>query len=192
MVVDVGPVLIRRRVFVPWHYLWIPACRDTVGDMSTWRPKPEIRVKALGLHWRDERLLAAEVYRDDGSVKGVRPLGGSIEFGEPAEVALRREFKEELGVNVEVLGGPILMENLYFHEGVTGHEVLFIFEVDLPPAAFNNRDYITFQESDGTLCTERWYDLDLLDQAGGLELYPAGLKTLLTTPPGARSSDQEG
>ena len=152
--------------------------------MNTWRPKAEISVKALGLHWRDGRLLAAEVHRDDGSVKGVRPLGGSIEFGEPAEAALRREFREELGVDVEILGGPILMENLYSHEGVAGHEILLIYEVSLPSAVFDERYCIIFQESDGTPCMARWYDLDFLDQAGGPELYPAGLKPLFINPPG--------
>ncbi|MCJ9736228.1 DNA mismatch repair protein MutT, partial [Bradyrhizobium sp. PRIMUS42] len=29
--------------------------------MTTWRPHAHIRVVAIGLHWRDGRLLAAEV-----------------------------------------------------------------------------------------------------------------------------------
>ena len=72
--------------------------------MNVWRPAPAIRVKALGLHWRDGRLLAFEVHDDAGRVTGVRPLGGSIEFGETAEAALRREFREELGIDVVVAG----------------------------------------------------------------------------------------
>ena len=66
--------------------------------MSTWRPHPHIRVVALGLHWRGGRLLAAEVRDDAARIKGVRPLGGEIEFGESWRTALVREFNEELGV----------------------------------------------------------------------------------------------
>ncbi|MEM7546624.1 MAG: DNA mismatch repair protein MutT [Pseudomonadota bacterium] len=39
--------------------------------MTVWRPQQVIRVKALGLVWRNGHLLAREIHRDDGSVKGV-------------------------------------------------------------------------------------------------------------------------
>jgi len=49
--------------------------------MAVWRPPEAIRVKVIGLAWRESRLLAAEVETDGGGVKGVRPLGGSIQLG---------------------------------------------------------------------------------------------------------------
>ena len=61
--------------------------------MTPWLPSSTIRVKALGLHWRDGRLLASEVNRDDGTLKDVRPLGGTVEFGETWQDALIREFQ---------------------------------------------------------------------------------------------------
>ena len=77
--------------------------------MTVWRPSQTIRLKALGLHWRKGRLLAAEILDDAGRVKGVRPLGGTVEFGETAEAAVRREFHEELGVTAIPLGPPVFM-----------------------------------------------------------------------------------
>jgi hypothetical protein len=74
---------------------------STLPAMSTQRSN--INVKALGLHWRNGCILAAEVYDSHGRVAGVRPLGGTVEFGESSETALRREFIEELGVEVQVL-----------------------------------------------------------------------------------------
>ncbi|PDV86278.1 DNA mismatch repair protein MutT [Rhizobium sp. H4] len=62
--------------------------------MTVWRPPQQIRVKVIGLAWRQDRLLAAEVEDDGGRIKGIRPLGGSIEFGETREQALQREFRE--------------------------------------------------------------------------------------------------
>ncbi len=147
--------------------------------MTIWRPTSSIRVKALGLHWRGGKLLAAEVRDDGGRVKGVRPPGGGIEFGEPAEAALRREFREELGVDVDVLGGPIVLENLYVHEGSPGHEILFIYEVRFPPGAFDGEERIAFSENDGTPCLARWYGLEQLDVDGGPALFPTGLKSRL-------------
>jgi hypothetical protein len=92
--------------------------------MSTLRSN--INVKALGLHWRDGCLLAAEVYDNEGRVVGVRPLGGTVEFGESSQTALKREFLEELGAEVKVLSGPLVIENIYVFEGENGHEIMFV------------------------------------------------------------------
>ncbi len=147
--------------------------------MSIWRPVSEIRVKALGLHWRAGRLLAAEVHDDLGGIVGVRPLGGSVEFGERAEAAVLREFKEELGVEIRVSSGPIVMENLFAHQGIAGHEVLFLFTIELPLGAFAEQESIRFQEDNGTAGVARWYDLNALDSDDGPTLLPKGLKPLL-------------
>lgn len=152
--------------------------------MTTWRPSSHIRVKALGLHWRNGRLLASEVRDGEGRIQGVRPLGGGVEFGEPAGLAVVREFKEELGIDVEVLGEPIVTENLYVYEGVSGHEVLFIFDVAFPAGAFEGEERIVFHEDNGAPCVARWFDLEELDREGGPELYPKGLKSLLRSKAG--------
>ena len=49
---------------------------------------------------RGDELLLMVVRSDDGAIKGYRPLGGSIEFGERAADALKREFTEELGLAI--------------------------------------------------------------------------------------------
>ncbi|EJN10700.1 ADP-ribose pyrophosphatase [Bradyrhizobium sp. YR681] len=147
--------------------------------MTTWRPHPHIRVVAIGLHWRDGRLLAAEVRDDAGRIKGVRPLGGEIEFGESWQTALLREFNEELGIVVRIIGGPLVMENIFVHAGATGHEVMFIADVAFPDEAFAGQDRIDFREDNGEEIVARWFDLGDLDVEGGPSLYPAGLKELL-------------
>ena len=155
------------------------ACTDERPAMNTWRPDPRIKVKALGLHWRHGRLLAAEVLNDKGQVKGVRPLGGGMEFGERWQDTLTREFQEELGIHVQILGEPRILENIYTHEGAPGHEVIFISEVAFSPDAFAGQDSIRFFENNGAACVARWYDLAQLDIEGSPELYPSGLKQLL-------------
>ncbi len=144
-------------------------------------PRTKINLKALGLHWRNGCLLAAEVYDKKGRVAGVRPLGGSVEFGEDSEAALRREFREELGVEVEVFSGPLVMENIYVFEGESGHEIMFIFKIGFVSNDYQGQDVITFQESDGTFGVARWYDPKTLDLDGSPGLYPKGLKALLTS-----------
>ncbi|BBO15271.1 MULTISPECIES: NUDIX hydrolase [Bradyrhizobium] len=150
--------------------------------MTIWRPHPHIRVVAIGLHWRDGRLLAAEIRDDAGRIKGVRPLGGEIEFGESWRTALMREFNEELGIDVTITSEPLVLENIFMHEGATGHEVMFICEVEFPDGAFADRDRLDFLEDDGEQIVARWFDLADLDVDGGPSLYPAGLKDVLLQP----------
>lgn len=150
--------------------------------MTSWRPHPHIRVVAIGLHWRDGRLLAAEIRDDAGRIKGVRPLGGEIEFGESWRAALIREFNEELGIDITITGEPVVLENIFVHEGSTGHEVMFVAEVAFPDDAFAGQDRIAFREDDGEEMVARWFDPSELDSDHGPELYPTGLKSLLLAP----------
>ena len=147
--------------------------------MSTWRPASRIRFKALGLHWREGRLLAAEVLDDAGCVKGVRPIGGTVEFGETAEVAVIREFQEELGITVKAVSPPTFMENIFMHEGSLGHEIVAIFDVSFPPDTNLPKERFQFTEDSGTTCFAEWFSLDMLDLPNGPQLYPSGLKAHL-------------
>ena len=149
--------------------------------MTVWRPRASIRVIAIGLHWKEGRLLAAEVCDDDGTLKGVRPLGGGVEFGETWRDALIREFHEELGVTVVVEGSPLVLENLYEHYGEQGHEIVFAANVALPNDAFADLDVIHFKEDNDVACIARWFDLNDL-AARSIPLYPLGLADLLTPP----------
>mgnify|MGYP001791623739 FL=1 len=147
--------------------------------MTVWRPASAIRVKAIGLAWHEGRLLAAEVLDDRGQVKGVRPLGGSVEFGERWQDALAREFAEELGLAVTIEREAGALENIYTHEGFVGHEVIFVADVLLPAGTIQRREEIRFSEHDGVPYVARWFDVSLLDQPGEPALYPEGLRELL-------------
>jgi len=120
------------------------------------------------------RLLAAEVYDDQGNVIGVRPLGGQIEFGETREVALRREFMEELGVEIEITGNWRMFENLYEHEGLIGHEYIISASIGLLDASLYNQERMVFSEDSGTESVARWFSLKECKR-GEIALFPTGL-----------------
>ena len=147
--------------------------------MTLWRPNNQIRVKAIGLLRKEEKFLAAEVKRDDGTTKGVRPLGGTLEFGETWQQALRREFKEELRTEINILSAPIILENIFRHEGTLGHEIIFVAEIRAPEAFYQRHSPVYFKEDGGTRHKADWFSLSDLTTKG-LDLYPNGLTKYLT------------
>jgi 8-oxo-dGTP pyrophosphatase MutT (NUDIX family) len=142
--------------------------------MSKWRPAQLIQTKVIGICVNKGALLAMEVYDDKGQVKGVRPLGGLIEFGETRETAIAREFMEELNTQISLSGRWRTFENLYLHGGKRGHELIFAIGIKLNDRSLYRQEVIVFSEDSGTTSTARWFPLDVL-KAGEIELYPTGL-----------------
>lgn len=144
----------------------------------TWRPPDRIRAKAIAIAKREGRLLVCEVLDDRGVLKGWVPPGGGVEFGEPAEVALRREIKEELGVESTVSGAPTIYENIFEHEGATGHEIVFVFPVSFGALGITAERRFQYRESDGARHFAEWIDIDRF-RNGTEKLFPAPVLSFL-------------
>lgn len=146
--------------------------------MAHWRPPADIRVKTLALAVRDGRFLAEDVTDDAGRLVGLRPPGGTMEFGERREETLIREMAEELGAAIAITGAWQVFEAIYRHEGALGHEIVFAVPIRFAEERFYREDAVPFHEDDGTLCHARWWRLDDM-RAAGLALFPAGLEAVL-------------
>jgi len=153
--------------------------------MTLWRPASSITVKALALIWQDDALLLSDVHDDSGRVTGMRPLGGTVEFGEPWRDTLQREFLEELGARIHLLDEHFVMENIYEHHGVIGHEIVFLCHAHFHDNSYYRMDTIVYEISEESVGTARWITLDEL-AAKGLELYPTGLEERLTAVKSSR------
>lgn len=138
---------------------------------------PTIRPIVIGVAIRDGRILAIEAFDAHKGERFYRPPGGGIDFGEPSEGALQREFREELDVEVASLGYLGALENDFTYEGRPGHEIVLVHRVELTGERFDD-DTVAGIESDGAGYTARWLPLAEV-RAGSAILYPDGLLALL-------------
>lgn len=157
----------------------MPVAPATATPTSNWQPPQRIRPLAIGIIRDGARVLLMAVH-DRHGLKGWRPLGGGIEFGERADAALIRELREETG---EEIAPPTLLrviENHYEMNGVAGHEIVFVFEARFArPQAYQRLDY-SFADGDASnLAT--W--VDIADIAAGAQtVFPPDIAGLITGP----------
>ena len=134
---------------------------------------PFIRNLAVGLPVRDGYVL---VLNGTDAVKAEefhRAIGGGIEFGETAEEALRREFAEELGVELQAVNLLGVLENIFEYEGQAGHEIVHVFQVesaDLDAIALDAELHVLDEGS-----PVGWNRISSLDRP----LYPSGALQLV-------------
>ena len=132
------------------------------------------RVAAVAVH-RGHVLLHRSAQDDFWSLPG-----GRCELWELAQDALRREMREEMGIDVHVGRLLWVVENLFEQEGVAHHELGLYFKVDLgPDFGYNCRDSFEGSE-EGLRLTFRWFPLA---SVRGLRLYPVFLQASLASLP---------
>ena len=139
-----------------------------------------IRAKAVCVCRHDDCILVGPGV---DSVKGETffgPLGGGVEFGEPATDAVRREMREELGVELEDVNLLGVLENIFTYEGEPGHEMVFVFEARLADESLYDRELLTGEESNGQRFEAIWVPVRRF-APGGPPLYPHGLYELLVS-----------
>lgn len=127
---------------------------------------------------KHEGKLLAGIGRD--SVKKetfYRLMGGGIEFGEKGEEALRREFQEELGTDLENIKFVTVLENIFIYEGKKGHEIVMVFKGDLVNKdLYNKQDIPILDSKEGGVAS--WQKIEDYKN-GKLILYPQGISEFI-------------
>jgi len=85
----------------------------------------KFRVSVYGLLFRGDKLLLQR----HPDLKSFGLPGGGIEIGEGIEDSLRREFKEETGLIVEMGDLVAVTEDFFTYEGEDAHSILIIYKV---------------------------------------------------------------
>lgn len=143
----------------------------------TERPRPV----ALGIIREGDEIFVFEGHDPHKGETFYRPLGGTIEFGERAADAVKRELSEEVGVTASDATLLTVIENIFDWQGHTAHEMVFVFEVTLAdPERLRSVDLIAY-EANGERINCMWKPL--AEFRSGARLYPLGLLDALDPKP---------
>lgn len=104
------------------HRVWIVTQKRQNGT---------IRPLSLAIIKKEGKVLAYKGYDEKKDEYFYRLPGGGIEFGERAEDTLKRELKEELGLDININAQLGVLENLFTFNNKKGHEIAFLFEASL-------------------------------------------------------------
>jgi ADP-ribose pyrophosphatase YjhB (NUDIX family) len=108
--------------------------------------------------------------------------GGRVEMGEASEETIRREMREELGVDVRVERLLWIVENFFEYDGKKCHELAFYYLMTIPDGRLR-ADGETFEGLEEFFEGKpvvrllfRWHPLDRLEE---LEILPSFLRERL-------------
>lgn len=103
-------------------------------------------------------------------------IGGRVEIGENSENTIRREIKEELGKEIDIIGYVSTIENFFTFEGSKYHEYMFVYEAEFK----DEKDKLI----EDTLCNIegkdylKYYWVDLKD-IDNVDIKPKVIKDIL-------------
>ena len=128
----------------------------------------EIRPIALGLAIRGNKLLVSEGYDKVKKQTFYRCLGGGIEFLEKSEDTLKREFLEEINVNITVNDFLGISENIFTYNGKKAHELVLYYNISILDKDFKD-EYVVIDDHGQSKAV--WIDINEFKNKNKI-LYP--------------------
>lgn len=131
----------------------------------------QIVIKSIGVFVKDGKTLASRGFDEKKGESFCRGIGGSVNFRETSEEAMKREVKEELGCEVESLKLIDVIENIFTFNGEDRHQIVFLYTGDLSNQDLYKKDKIHIVEPYSEFDAE-WVPIeDILDKK--VILYPS-------------------
>ena len=128
----------------------------------------EIRPIALGLAIKNNKLLVSEGFDKVKNETFYRCLGGGIEFLEESKEALKREFLEEINVDITVKDFLGISENIFTYQGKKAHELILFYSIEISDENYQE-EYKVIDDHGETIA--KWIDINEFKNKNKI-LYP--------------------
>ena len=128
----------------------------------------EIRPIVLGMVKKNNKILVSKGYDKVKDEEFYRSIGGGIEFLENSKEALKREFKEELDIDIEVGNFLGISENIFTYNGKNAHELILFYEVYIRDEDYKEKYHII---DDNCETGAEWIDIEKFKNRE-LKIYP--------------------
>ncbi len=155
---------------------------DTTRTMITFKNsgfKFTYRIGGIALH--NGKVLFQKATVNPEAIFWFLP-GGRAELGESSEETLKREMREEMGVEITIERPVYIVENFFGDEAKYHHELGVYFLMTFPPDSYLYHEQGPFihEENDELPLIFEWLPLDQLEQ---LPVQPKFFRSALQTIP---------
>lgn len=134
----------------------------------------KLNIRAGGIVIHNNKLLT---HKDINADHYCLP-GGRVQIGENSENTIKREIKEELGKEIEIIGYIATVENFFEMDGYKYHEVFFLHKIEFKEDEDKKIQH-TIKNIEGKEYLQyEWIDLNKIDK---YNLVPKCLKHILKT-----------
>ena len=129
-------------------------------DLTVVLDNKKLNIRACALIIHNNNLLV----HNNVNESHVALVGGRVKIGESSEDTLKREIKEEMGKEIEILEYVSTIENFFDADDMPYHEIMFVYRVDFKDDADKKIiDSIKNIEGEDELRYD-WIDLDKIEQ----------------------------
>lgn len=141
-------------------------------DLSIDIEKYRLNIRAGAIIIHNNKLLAHKNKKENYYAI----IGGRVKIGEDSESTIKREIKEELGKDIEIIEDIAIVENFFNHRNSRYHEILFIYKVEFTDEN-DKKIENTLKNIEGENDIQyEWLDLNKIEE---YPILPETIKTIL-------------
>lgn len=134
-----------------------------------------LRKVALGIAKKGNEILVEKGYDKTKQIDFYRCLGGGIEANETPLEAVKREFKEELNVDIIVNKELGTIDSHFVYNGKNGHELVYLFDITIPEKSLKEKYEILDNDISSI---GNWISIDEF-KSGEKIIFPKGITKYL-------------
>ena len=134
--------------------------------------KYKLNVRAAGVIIHNGKILVHK----NGKTNHYALVGGRVEIGENSADTIKREIKEELGKDIEIIEYLSTIENFFEKKGSKYHEIIFLYKIEFKNEEDKKIEYTMKNLEGKDYLQYEWLELNKIDK---YPLLPQAIKDVL-------------